>query len=71
MTKIVPTKGEYANQDYVICDFKYGLLTGAGFIVERRAVAAVTNQGNAVEALWCAVTSERYVRSSFRFYYPH
>jgi len=66
VTKIVPTKGEYANQDYVICDFKYGLLTGAGFIVERRAVAAVTNQGNAVEALWCAVTSERYKKQEAR-----
>lgn len=68
------TKGD---QQYVLADFKYELLTGAGFIVERRGVASVTSQGNAVEVLWCATISQRfkkiednlrYIASSFRCY---
>ena len=61
VTKVVPTKGEYKDQDYVLVDFKYELLTGAGFEVERSAVASVTSQGAAVEALWAASTRIRYV----------
>jgi hypothetical protein len=44
VTKIEPTKGEYRDQEYVIVNFKYALLTGA--------VASVTSVGNAVEVLW-------------------
>jgi hypothetical protein len=47
-------------QQYVLVDFKYELLTGAGFIVDRRGVASVTSQGNAVEVLWAATISQRY-----------
>ena len=43
VTKIEPTKGEYRDQEYVIVNFKYALLTGA--------VASVTSVGNAVEVL--------------------
>lgn len=65
VTKIVPQSGpEYNGQEYVICDFKYELLTGAGFEVDRRGVAAITSQGPAVEVLWAASTRERYVFSS-------
>jgi hypothetical protein len=62
VTKIEPQSGAaYNGQEYVICDFKYELLTGAGFEVDRRGVAAITSQGPAVEVLWAASTRERYV----------
>ena len=60
--KVVPQTGpEYNGQEYVIVDFKYQLLTGAGFEVDRRGVAAITSQGPAIEALWAASTTARYV----------
>ena len=61
--KATPQTGnpDYAGKDYVLCDFKYTLLTGAGFEVERRGVAAVTSEGPAVEVLWAASTRERCV----------
>lgn len=60
VTKVVPQSGpEYGGKDYVICDFKYELLTGAGFEVDRRGVAAITSEGPAVELLWTASTRER------------
>lgn len=52
----------------MICDFKYELLTGAGFEVDRRGVAAITSQGPAVEVLWTASTRERYVNSDTPFW---
>ena len=62
VTKIEPQSGAaYNGQEYVICDFKYELLTGAGFEVDRRGIAAITSQGPAVEVLWAASTRERYV----------
>jgi hypothetical protein len=62
VTKVVPQEGpEYGGQQYVMCDFKYELLTGAGFEVDRRGVAAITSEGPAVEVLWAASTRERYV----------
>jgi len=54
---------DYAGKDYVLCDFKYDLLTGAGFEVERRGVAAVTSTGPAVEVLWAASTRERFKKT--------
>jgi hypothetical protein len=51
----------YGDRKYVLCDFKYTLLTGAGFEVERRGVASITSEGAGVEALWAASTRERYV----------
>lgn len=78
VTKVVPQTGpEYEGKDYVICDFKYELLTGAGFEVDRRGVAAITSQGKAVEVLWTASIRERFkktepalrdIASSFRCY---
>lgn len=75
---MVPQTGpEYEGKDYVICDFKYELLTGAGFEVDRRGVAAITSQGKAVEVLWTASIRERFkktepalrdIASSFRCY---
>ena len=52
---------EYNGKEYVLVDFKYELLTGAGFEVDRRGVAAITSEGPAVEALWAASTRERCV----------
>lgn len=76
--KIVETKGEYKDQTYMIVDFQYQLITGAGFEVDRKAVASVTSQGKAVEVLWCAATDLRYnkklqavlrdIAASFRVY---
>lgn len=76
--KVVPQPVElYNGKEYVICDFQYELLTGAGFEVDRRGVAAITSEGPAVEVLWTASTRERYkktestlrdIASSFRVY---
>lgn len=58
--KIIKTEAvETGGQQYVLADFKYELLTGAGFTVDRRGVASVTSQGNAVEVLWAATISQR------------
>jgi hypothetical protein len=60
VTKVVPQTGpEYNGKEYVICDFRYVLLTGAGFEVDRRGVGAITSEGAAVEVLWTASTRER------------
>jgi len=54
---------DYAGRKYVLCDFKYDLLTGAGFEVERRGVASVTSEGPALEVLWAASTRERFKKN--------
>lgn len=60
VTKVVPQTGpEYGGKEYVICDFRYELLTGAGFEVDRRGVAAITSEGKAVEVLWTATIRQR------------
>jgi len=51
------------NQKYMFVDFKYQLLTGAGFEVDRKGVASITSEGNAVEALWSASTAVRYKKT--------
>jgi len=61
VTKLVPQKVN--GQDYMICDFKYELLTGAGFEVDRVGVASVTSVGNNVEVLWTASTRQRYKKT--------
>lgn len=75
VTKLEPRT--IGNQQYMICDFKYQLLTGAGFEVDRKGVASVTSEGAAVEVLWTASTAIRYkkteldlrnIASSFRCY---
>jgi hypothetical protein len=50
-------------QKYVIVDFKYQLLTGAGFEVDRKGVASITSEGAAVEALWAASTAPRFKKT--------
>jgi len=76
-TPQIDNSAAYGDRKYVICDFKYTLLTGAGFEVERRGVASLTSEGPAVEALWAASTRERFKKtettlrdivSSFRCY---
>jgi hypothetical protein len=75
VTKIVPKTEN--GQEYMVCDFKYELLTGAGFEVDRVGVASVTSTGTAVEVLWTASTRQRYkkteeklrnIANSFRCY---
>lgn len=61
VTKIVPKQEN--GQDYMVCDFKYELLTGAGFEVDRIGVASVTSTGSAVEILWTASTRQRYKKT--------
>mmetsp|Transcript_16968 Transcript_16968/g.24870 ORF Transcript_16968/g.24870 Transcript_16968/m.24870 type:complete len:299 (-) Transcript_16968:426-1322(-) len=72
-----PTKRSENGQDYIIVDFKYELLTGAGFEVDRVGVAAITNEGPDVQVLWAASTRQRFkktepqlreITSSFRCY---
>ena len=62
---------------YAIVDFKYELLTGAGFQVDRRGVASVGSAGSSVQVLWTAATTARYkkvgdnlrtIAESFRVY---
>jgi hypothetical protein len=71
LTKVVPTG------DYVIVDFKYQLITGAGFEVDRNGVASICSVGDSVQVLWSATTSLRYkkveqtlreISSTFRCY---
>ena len=56
-----------ANKEYMLADFKYQLLTGAGFEVDRKGVAAITAQGkgnnNNVQVLWAASTAVRYKKT--------
>ena len=59
--KLEPKKVD--NQTYMMADFKYQLLTGAGFEVDRRGVASITSEGPAVEVLWAASTSVRYKKT--------
>jgi len=78
--KVIATeavKGEYKEQEYVLVDFKYTLLTGAGFEVQRRGIASVTSEGDAVQVLWTATISARFkklepnlrsIAQSFRCY---
>ena len=42
------------------CDFRYTLLTGAGFEVDRKGVASITSEGPAVEVLWTATIENRF-----------
>jgi hypothetical protein len=74
--KVEPVTYE-GTEKYSVVDFKYQLLTGAGFEVDRRGVASLTSQGPAVEALWTASTTLRYkkteadlrnIAASFRCY---
>ena len=58
VTKIEPYTVD--NGKYMLVDFKYTLLTGAGFEVERKGVASVTSAGNGVELLWAASIAARY-----------
>jgi hypothetical protein len=60
--KVEPVTYE-GDDKYVKVDFKYQLLTGAGFEVDRRGVASLTSQGPAVEALWAASTTQRYKKT--------
>lgn len=76
LTKFEPASGT-GDQQYMMVDFKYELLTGAGFEVDRNGIASVTSQGKAVEVLWTASTRQRYkkmeptlrnIATSFRCY---
>jgi len=61
--KIEPVTGEFNNQKYELVDFKYTLLTGAGFAVDRVGVASVTSQGNNIQVLWAASTRQRFKKT--------
>jgi hypothetical protein len=59
--KLEPVKVD--NQNYMVADFKYQLITGAGFEVDRRGVASMTSEGPAVEVLWTASTAVRFKKT--------
>eukprot|EP00640_Fibrocapsa_japonica_P002376 CAMPEP_0113943100 /NCGR_PEP_ID=MMETSP1339-20121228/19177_1 /TAXON_ID=94617 /ORGANISM="Fibrocapsa japonica" /LENGTH=278 /DNA_ID=CAMNT_0000947869 /DNA_START=170 /DNA_END=1006 /DNA_ORIENTATION=- /assembly_acc=CAM_ASM_000762 len=76
-TKIVAGATGLKGQKYYVVDFKYELLTGAGFYIDRRGVAAVTGTPKNVQAIVCATTDTRYkkladdlhvIADSFRAY---
>lgn len=56
--KVEPVEAD--GSKYMLVDFKYTLLTGAGFEVERKGVASVTSAGNGVQLLWAASIAARY-----------
>ncbi len=58
VTKVTPVTAD--DEKYVLVDFKYTLLTGAGFEVERKGVASVTSAGEGVQLLWAASIAARY-----------
>lgn len=59
--KVIKTEPVTADgSNYVLVDFKYTLLTGAGFEVERKGVASVTSAGGGVQLLWAASIAARY-----------
>jgi len=58
VTKVEPLTAD--DGKYMIVDFKYTLLTGAGFEVERKGVASVTSAGDGVQLLWAASIAARY-----------
>jgi hypothetical protein len=76
ITKMEPVTVD--NGKYMLVDFKYTLLTGAGFEVERKGVSSVTSAGDGVQLLWCASIAARYknktegqlrsIAQSFRVY---
>lgn len=77
VTKLTPLEGGYKDQKYMIVDFKYQLITGAGFEVDRNGVASVTSVGDDTQVLWAATTRQRYkklegnlrtIANSFRCY---
>jgi hypothetical protein len=65
MTKLTPgSAGNYLNgQSYMLADFKYQLLTGAGFEVDRKGVASITSTGDSVQVLWAASTTNRFKKT--------
>lgn len=58
ITKLEPVTSD--NGKYMLVDFKYTLLTGAGFEVERKGVASVTSVADGVQLLWAASIAARY-----------
>ena len=56
------TKLESVNGKTLV-DFKYQLLTGAGFEVDRKGVASITNAGKSVQVLWAASIAARYKKT--------
>lgn len=62
VTKLEPVSVD--DQKYMLADFKYQLLTGAGFEVDRQGHASITSEGPAVEVLWAASTAQRYKKTS-------
>mmetsp|Transcript_6087 Transcript_6087/g.9894 ORF Transcript_6087/g.9894 Transcript_6087/m.9894 type:complete len:280 (+) Transcript_6087:98-937(+) len=58
--KVVPLADGYKGAQYMMVDFKYELVTGAGFTVDRSAVAVVTAVGKNTQALIMATTDKRY-----------
>jgi len=61
VTKLEPVTVD--GQQYMRADFKYQLLTGAGFEVDRKGVASITSEGKAVEVMWAASTNARYKKT--------
>lgn len=60
VTKLEPSPDD---PNYMLADFKYQLLTGAGFEVDRKGVASITSEGKAVEVLWAASTTQRWKKT--------
>ncbi|GKY91669.1 hypothetical protein MPSEU_000138800 [Mayamaea pseudoterrestris] len=58
ITKLTPET--IGKQEYMRADFKYTLLTGAGFEVDRKGFASITSEGPAVEVLWTATIESRF-----------
>jgi len=58
--KVTPLAEGIKGSEYYQIEFKYELVTGAGFTVDRSAIAVVTAVGKNTQALICATTDKRY-----------
>ncbi len=66
LLKVTDGPGPYVDgQSYQIAEFKYQLLTGAGFEVDRKGIASVTmSNKNQMEIFWAASIDARYKKTS-------
>ena len=66
LVKVTDGPGPYTDgQSYQIAEFKYQLITGAGFEVDRKGIASVTmSNKKQMEIFWAASIDARYKKTS-------
>jgi hypothetical protein len=67
LLKVTDGPGPYVDgQKYQIAEFKYQLITGAGFEVDRKGIASITTSSNPkqMEIFWAASVDARYKKTA-------